>query len=260
METNPQRWIEALRGSHERLAQAVGAMGAKEIEGPSYCKDWTVAQVCSHLGSGAEISLNNLESALAGGPPPARESYPPIWDRWNSKSPADQAADCLVSDEAHVSRFESLDEKQLRELRATMLGTEVDAAQLVAFRLGEHAMHTWDVVVSQQPDAKLDQASVNLLIDRAPFLVGRLAKYSGPEKSVRVRTSAPERDLVLNLAEKSSLEESPAGATSHAGELQITSEGLLRLVYGRVDPSHQAEATASGEFSLDDLRGIFGGF
>ena len=47
--------VDALRRSHLEhvaLANAIGPTAATEM---SYCTEWTVAQVYSHLGSGAEI-------------------------------------------------------------------------------------------------------------------------------------------------------------------------------------------------------------
>ena len=64
MSSDPRQWIATLRNSHERLASLVKPLDADQSRGPSYCGDWTVAQVMSHLGSGAEISLLMLPGAL----------------------------------------------------------------------------------------------------------------------------------------------------------------------------------------------------
>ena len=45
----------ALRSSHLGLADAVVPMTADQLMERSYCQDWTIAQLLSHLGSGAEI-------------------------------------------------------------------------------------------------------------------------------------------------------------------------------------------------------------
>ena len=64
MESDPHVWIAALRRSHERLASLVRSLGPDQARGPSYCTDWTIAQVLSHLGSGAEIGLMMFPAAL----------------------------------------------------------------------------------------------------------------------------------------------------------------------------------------------------
>ena len=57
VDNDPRALIAALRNSHERLAALAAAVTDAQLTGPSYDKDWTVAQVFSHLGSGAEIAL-----------------------------------------------------------------------------------------------------------------------------------------------------------------------------------------------------------
>ena len=68
MEPSPQTLIAVLRNSHERLASLAHAVSEEFLTERSYCTDWTVAQVLSHLGSGAEIALLMLEATLAGQP------------------------------------------------------------------------------------------------------------------------------------------------------------------------------------------------
>ena len=46
-------WPAAAVSSHERLSRLVGQLGPDEVAGPSYCTEWSIAQVLSHLGSGA---------------------------------------------------------------------------------------------------------------------------------------------------------------------------------------------------------------
>ena len=55
MEHDARVWIATLRGAHERLAAFVAGASADDLTHPSMCADWNVAQVLSHLGSGAEI-------------------------------------------------------------------------------------------------------------------------------------------------------------------------------------------------------------
>ena len=61
--------------------------------------EWTVADVLSHLGSGAEILGRRLEDSLAGVDTPD-DAAPAVWDVWNAKTPDAQAADALVADRA----------------------------------------------------------------------------------------------------------------------------------------------------------------
>jgi Mycothiol maleylpyruvate isomerase N-terminal domain len=70
MDPDPRHWIAALRTSHERLAKLVVDLDDDGLATQSMCTDWTVARVLSHLGSGAEIGLENLEANVAGREPP----------------------------------------------------------------------------------------------------------------------------------------------------------------------------------------------
>ena len=46
--------LAAVHRSHDRLAAALADLSADRLSAPSY-HDWSIAQVLSHLGSGAEI-------------------------------------------------------------------------------------------------------------------------------------------------------------------------------------------------------------
>lgn len=262
MGNDARQRIEALRASHDRLAGIVQGLSAAQIEGPSYCDDWSVAQVLSHLGSGAEIHLANLEAMLAGADMPSRDVYQEIWDRWNAKAPAAMAADALVSDERHVSRFEGLSDDDLDGLAWDFMGRTLDAAGIVGLRLGEHAAHTWDVEVTVDPSATIPSSSADFLVDALPSRAGRLARGDKPAAApvaLAVSTSAPARSFVLRVADDVALEDGDDPSAS--GRLSSSGEALFRLIYGRLDAAHTPSGTTvEGPVSLDDLRALFPGF
>ena len=92
METDPRRWIHALRISHDALLGQVLSLTPTQLEEGSYCRDWDVAQVLSHLGSGAEIGLLGLERTLVNGTLLDREDFAVIWDRWDNLGPSTRRA------------------------------------------------------------------------------------------------------------------------------------------------------------------------
>jgi uncharacterized protein (TIGR03083 family) len=262
MEHDARPWIVALRHSHDALAGLVAPLGPDQLGLRSYCTEWTVARVLSHLGSGAEIALLSLRAALAGDPPLDPESFPPIWDRWNAKSPEVQASDALAVDEDLVAALEGLDDAELDSLHVPLFGMEFDAAGLVGLRLGEHALHTWDVAVSLDPAARVLPGSVELLIDRVPLLAGFVGQPSkagvGPSR-VAVHTTESERQFLLEIGDRVTVSpavESPVDAT-----VELPAEALLRLIYGRLDPeTTPALQFTGGPPDLDDLRRVFPGF
>src|SRR6202034_4849701 len=105
-------WIKALRDSHDRLISILDSLSPDQLSGPSDCSDWTIAQVLSHLGSGAEIFSLIIEAGLADRDAPDREVFPAIWDAWNAKDPVQQARDFRGADESLLEQIESLDDKQ----------------------------------------------------------------------------------------------------------------------------------------------------
>lgn len=255
-------WIETLRESHDRLAGLVRPMTPEQVRGPSYCRDWTTAQVLSHLGSGAEIALMTLPGALGEGEPVSRDAFGPLWDVWNAKTPDAQAADGLEADERHVRTLEQLTDGQLARIRLDFFGTQLDAVGLVRMRLGEHVMHTWDVAVIADPKATLQADAVPLLIDNVPrFLAPRLGKPLPEPLRVRISTTDPVRDYLLTSGESVSMTDWPGEQESddvpHVG---MPAEALLRLAYGRLDPEHTPPSVSADPAILDKLRAIFPGF
>jgi uncharacterized protein (TIGR03083 family) len=262
MQSDPRAWIAALRGSQQRLAGLAGPLGPEQVRAPSYCRDWSVAQLLSHVGSGAEIGLMMLPGALGEGELAGREAFQPVWDVWNAKSPDDQAADALAADDRQVSALEALTDEQLAKVSLPFFGMNLDAVGLVRMRLGEHALHTWDLAVTQDPAATVDAEAVGLLIDNVPqFLAPRLGKAPAEPFAVRIRTTGPERDYLLATADSVVMTDYPGGGTdTPVSEVTMPAEALLRLAYGRLDPAHTPAAVTGSESDLATLRSIFPGF
>jgi uncharacterized protein (TIGR03083 family) len=257
METSPDPWIGALRHSHDRLEALVRPLGLSQLEQRSYASEWSVAQVLSHLGSGAEIFGLFLAAGLAGQDPPGREAFVPIWNVWNAKDPQAQAADGLRADEATLERFESLDPEQKAGLRLHLFGMDMDVTGVARMRVSEHAVHTWDVAVALDPSAKVALDAVGLLIDTVGQLAARSAKPDGKQRRLLVSTTDPERHFVLETGDAVSLTESEG--EDGLPELRLPAEAFLRLVYGRLGPHHTPPVEADG-VDLDELRQLFPGF
>jgi uncharacterized protein (TIGR03083 family) len=258
MESSPGPWISALRHSHNRLRASVEPLGPDQLTQRSYPSEWTIAQVLSHLGSQAEIFGLVLEAGLAGQAPPGREAFPPIWDKWNAKDPQAQATDALRADQATLERLESMDAGERERLHLTLFGMDIDTTGFARLRLGEHAVHTWDVLVALDPAATLAPDAVDLLIDVVDQVAGRSAKPDGQPRTVLVSTTDPERRFILATSDAVTLTPSDDDVTG-VSELRLPAEALIRLVYGRLDEAHTPPAETAG-VELDELRQIFRGF
>ena len=228
-----------------------------QLNRQSYASEWTIVQVLSHIGSGAEIFSLFLEAGRKGEDPPGRERFEPIWDTWNARSPEEQATHALASDQAALERFESVDATEQERFHLNLFGGDVDMAVLARMRLSEHAIHTWDIAVALDPTATVAPDAVDLLIDTLGQLASRTGKPTESLTRVNVSTTDPERQFVLDADESVSLlpwdgEESLAG-------LRLPAEAFLRLIYGRLDPDH-TPPVETGAVDLDQLRATFPGF
>jgi uncharacterized protein (TIGR03083 family) len=256
--SDPRAMIGILRNSHNRLAALVEPLGPDQLRAQSYDDDWTIAQVLSHLGSGAEIAAQGLSAALDGTFQMDQAAFQPIWDTWNNKTPEAQAADALAWDEQHVGELEQLTDEELAGIRLDLFGRQLDAAGLVRMRLSEHAVHTWDVAVAIDPAATVLPAAVPEALEQIGGLLSFVAKPAGDSFRVRLRTTGPDGDYLLDVGEPVSL--SPwVDGTEVDGTIELPAEALLRLLYGRLDPAHTPAYTAEG-IELDRLRAVFPGF
>ncbi len=258
MPTDPRPLIAVLRASHERLAGVVRPLTPDHLRARSYDTDWTIAQVLSHIGSGAEIATLSLAAALAGRGQLDQDAFPAIWDAWNNRTPEMQAADCLTWDGEHVRRLEQLTDAELESIRLDFFGRQLDAAGLVRLRLSEHAIHVWDVAVSIDPGATVAQDAILPVMEQVTALFPFIAKPAGDSFRVRLRTTGPDRDYLLDVGESVTLSEWAEGCECD-GEIRLPAEALLRLFYGRLDPAHTPDVTAEG-IGLDRLRPVFPGF
>jgi len=257
VEPNPQAWIDALRHSHDALRGIVEPLDEAALRRQSYASDWSIAQVLSHLGSGAEIFGILLDSGLAGTEPPGRDTFPLIWQAWNQRSPQAQATDALGTDDTLVKRFEALEAEQRDAIRMHMFGMDLDLTDLLRMRLGEHAVHKWDIAVALDPTATVAADAVSLLVDALGPTAARSGKPSNRPLAVRVSTTDPVREFLIDSDDTVSLERADDdGSLPH---LRLSAEALVRLVYGRLDPAHTPPVEVR-EVDLDELRRMFPGF
>jgi hypothetical protein len=102
---------------------------------------------------------------------------------------------------------------------------------------------------------------VALLIDTLDQLATRSGKPDGKPRKVRVSTTGPDRQFILETGEAVTLTPSDGETTPEPGlaELRLPAEAFVRLVYGRMDDAHTPPAESAG-VDLDELRALFPGF
>jgi uncharacterized protein (TIGR03083 family) len=243
--------LDALTASANQLAALVTPLTPDELRQPAYPSEWTVADVLSHIGSGAVITRLRLSGEV---------DAQPIWDEWNAKSPDQQAADALAADQALLERLNGLSPAEQAQ-RFAMGPFDLDLRSYLALRLNEHVVHTWDVAVTLDDTATISPEAAAFLIDSLPMIAGFAGKPTGAERTITVHTDAPHRHLEIALrpdgvALSTATDETGAGSP----DLQLPGEALVRLVQGRLDPDHSPTLSESQAAELSELRKVFPGF
>jgi uncharacterized protein (TIGR03083 family) len=261
MTTETRALIASLRTLHDRLAAFVVELTPDQLRERSYDTEWSVADVLSHIGSGSELSLLRLHAEQEDSPTP--EESAGVWAKWDSRTPAQQAAEAMVVEEEFVSTVEGLDAGALHVLQRDLGGFELDPSQALRLRVSEQAMHSWDILVTFDDNAVLPEAAVPGLLDVLPLTLRWAGQPHDDVLRVRVRTTDPERDYLLELAPDATHVTSVDDSTDTSavdGELMLPAEAFLRLVYGRLDPRHTPPYKANDDTLLERLRAIFRGF
>ena len=246
----------ALRDSVQRLRGIVGPLDDHAISQSAYPSEWTIAQVMSHLGSGAVILQRRLDDQLSGTSTPD-DFAPAIWDVWNAKTPRAQVDDGLAADSAFLAQLEAVSDPVRERFSFSMGPMAFDFDGLVGLRVNEHAFHTWDIDVALDPAATIPNAIAANVVDNLALIVRFTARPSDVPTTITVRTTEPERAFTLELtSEGAALAPSASGAGS--ADLALPAEAFARLVYGRLDSGHTPPFVGDPVL-VDRLRATFPG-
>jgi uncharacterized protein (TIGR03083 family) len=241
-----------LEASVEGLRDLVGGLGPEQLRTQAYPTRWTVADVLSHLGSAAVISTLRVDASLGGG----EVAVQPIWDEWNAKDPDAKATDSLEADRAFIDRLDALTDDERARFNFAMGPMSFDYGGFLRLRINEHVLHSWDIAVVFRPDEGLPSDAVGTVLEALPMIARFSGKPTGSTKALRVRTTAPERQFVIELGVDDvsiSSDDSPG-----TPDLELPGEAFVRLVYGRLDPDHTPRFEGAAA-DLDELRGAFPG-
>lgn len=246
--------LEALRTSVQHLRDVVQRVDPTKFESPAYPTKWSIADVLSHIGSGAVILMRQFDDIVEDRTTDGTFNQS-VWDEWNAKPPAAQVADALIADGALLERLESLPDDRRGQFQFLMGPMTFDFAGFVGLRLNEHALHTWDVEVALDPAPTLPSEVAGAVVDNLEMIVRFTGKPSGDVRDVRVHTTDPSRSLTLSFG-PDSIDLASSEPDGHV-DLEIPAESFVRLIYGRLDPNH----TPSGadDRHLDELRRAFPG-
>lgn len=224
---------------------------------PAYPSEWSIAQVYSHLGSGAELGLNTIQAALGEAEPVERQE---VWARWNAYPPARMVSEFVDFDRRMLDYLQGLDPVRRDHVSVPFFLGPVDVSTLMLFRLSEHALHNWDVRVTLDTSAEVDAEAAPLVLQNVTArVIGHLAKHDPTPHQTGVSIIG-DLPLFLALGDPAQLRP-PAESDDASGRLTISPPTLLRLLSGRLDPQHTPPSVqAEGRPTIEQLRMIFPGF
>ncbi len=255
--------ISALRSTHDQLVSVVRDLDDEQLLAPSGSAEWPVAQVLSHLGSGAEIGLATLRAATGDGEAVGDGFNQSVWDRWNAMGPREQADGFVDADEALVAAYEALTPQQLSDLQVKLgfLPMPLPVASLAGMRLNEAAQHSWDVRVAFDDDAAIPDDAAALVVEHYATGLGFLLGFIGKADALAEPAVVTLGDLGVSLSVTDTVALVPTDPAAASATLTGPPDAVARLIAGRLTPRWTPEAvTVSGNVGLDDLRRVFPGY
>lgn len=250
-----EKQLSALSASVAGLATLIESLDPSDYSQPAYPAEWSIADVLSHVGSGAVIMDRRLADVVQDRPadPNFNQS---IWDEWNAKSPEEQVRGAFVADRLFLDHLDATTAPQRARFQSAMGPVNLDFDAFVGLRLNEHALHTWDVAVTRDDDAVLSVGAADAMLDGLGLLVRFAGKPAGDSYELRLATTRPDRQFALS-ARTDSLSVAESDQPANA-DLELPGEALIRLVAGRLDPSHTPTAVRGPV--LDRVRRSFPGY
>ncbi|MFF7191540.1 maleylpyruvate isomerase family mycothiol-dependent enzyme [Streptomyces sp. NPDC008222] len=229
--TTTENWLTALRASSERLNSRVSSLSETDLTRPSFADGWNIAQVLSHLGSGAEISAMLVERGIKGlTNGPVREEVLPIWEHWDALSPLDQRAAWREADARHLGLLDSLDAAQRTSVKVPYFAGLLSVADYAGYRLSEHSVHGWDIAVALDPAATIPTDELRLLWKRLDLVATRFRdadtfSHLAPAQ-LALHLIDEQRTLLLNL--DAELHIYPANPANPVGTVTGTADAVLQ--------------------------------
>jgi uncharacterized protein (TIGR03083 family) len=262
MSSLADRTIDALSDEYDTLAAAVRDLTDDQLTAPSGAAEWTVAQVLSHLGSGAEITLAGLQATLGERTAPDADFNPSVWERWNAMSPIQQRAGFLEHGAVLVAAFTALDQQQreMLQLRVGFAPAPLTITSFAGMRLHEAAQHGWDVRVARDPAAGLLTDSARVLAELFSHEIAFLLRFIAKPHPISepVLLDIADSGYGLSITDSVTMLSAVNDPTAtFSGPL----EAAIRLLAGRLGPQHTpTDLEITGNISLEQLRAAFPGF
>lgn len=254
--------LDALHASHDRLRDLLAGLTDEQLLQPSGAAEWNVANVLSHLGSGAEVTLAGLQAALAGTSAPGQEFTHGVWDRWNALTPRQQADELITRDASLLATYDAIDEptRHSLTLQLSFLPTPLPLVTLLGMRLNEVAAHEWDVEVAFDSVAAIGPDAADALLQHLGDGMSFMLRFTGKADQLAGRA-----EIAIGDTGRSVLIDDTVSLVKTSAEPDARfsgpTEAAVRLFAGRLGPEHRPVTVAvTGAVTLDDLRRVFPGY
>ena len=214
------------------------ALFPAQLTGPSGASEWTVAEVLSHLGSGAEITLAALRAGAGRGGGAGPRLQPGGLGPVERPEPQEQAAGGSKSDAALVAALEAIPQGQARELTINpgSCPEPLPLASFAAIRLSESAPTSGTSAPAPTRPPPCRESSAVLaehLTGGLGFLLGFIAKPAATGEPAVIEIDETPYRIVLD-DRPSSPPMPPPRPPPSTGPL----ESALRLIFGRLGPRY----------------------
>ena len=181
--------LDALASARSEFARRLRLVTADDWQRPTPCDDWTVRDLVVHVVGGDRLSAALLRGA-------SREDATAIRASTDLGDDAvvafDQAADDVAAAFAEPGAFD-------RDIPHPAM--DMTGARLLGFRIGDYALHGWDLARAIDADDTLDGGLVQHIWNTISPMAAMMANTGvfGAGPSDRLGDDAPLQDRLLDL-------------------------------------------------------------
>lgn len=269
---SPVERVEVLRQEAAAFKERIAALSPEDWDHPSACDGWSVADVVAHLSG--QAFAQNVSRGLQGdsSPPPGAtpvtehnedEFARNIFQRaFNTRAEmGDRLQEILFQrlDEA-VELFDGVAEGQWDNLCYWPPGPE-PVHTMLDMRISELSMHAWDVCSQFDPDYRLSDGCVRVLMDTVNRAARRAFRPDPTIPAPQIYRFVIEEPVPavyeLVIANEEVTLRQGEGADSPDVTFQCDGETYVMVMYGRITPD---DALVSGKMDWDGSERLALGF
>ncbi|HUZ77261.1 MAG TPA: maleylpyruvate isomerase family mycothiol-dependent enzyme [Chloroflexota bacterium] len=225
----------------------------------SYCADWPVLRVASHMSSNAVITRGRFATWFKGEAALGREDFMKIWGHFDSLTAQQMVPEFKKAHGDYLALLDTLTDEQANTEVEAFAG-KAPAMRYVLARLSETTLHAWDIYVGRDRTAKLPEGAVEALlpIQRAATLDKTRIEKLKP-RVIQFRTTNPASSYVLDLSGDAPVLSQGENSAAELS-LEMPAEQFCRLMYGRdYVPGVKSGVKVLGG-SADDQGALFRAF